>query len=205
MISATTRTEYCSSIIILNVKQKTGNLTINKKDSITNINLTSPAGFKIKTSKGKWLVGTNGTYNYNNSNVASATIYKTNNKGTLSLNNLLFDTYEIYEVIAPNGYDLSKQNGYDEINNWVYCGKVTIGGTNSNATISIKNDCIISISGYVWLDIVPESKLTDTNGLWDTNEERISGVTVRLMKKEIHQHKWQQQPLEMMEVTYLKI
>ena len=183
LISATTRTEYCGSTIILNVKQKTGNLTINKKDSITKNNITSPAGFKIKTSKGKWLVGTDGTYNYNNSNVALATIYKTDNKGTLSLKNLLYDIYEIYEVTAPNGYDLSKQSGYDKTNKWLNCGKVTISGTNSNATISIKNDCIISISGYVWLDIVPESKLTDTNGLWDTNEERISGVTVRLMKK----------------------
>ena len=183
LISATTRTEYCGSTIILNVKQKTRNLTINKKDSITNNNITSPAEFKIKTSKGKWLTGTSGSYNYENSDVSLATKYRTNANGVLELKDLLVDTYEIFEVASPNGYDIQKQNGYDKTNNWINCGKVDLNVTNSNVTISIKNDLIISISGYVWKDLVPESKLTDTNNLWDTNEERISGVTVRLMKK----------------------
>ena len=182
LIAVDTSTEKANSNIIIKTKLKAGELTINKKDSITNNNIASPAEFKIRTSKGNWLIGTNGTYNYNNSNVASATVYNTSG-GTITLRNLLYDTYEIFEVTSPNGYDIEKQNGYDKVNNWINCGKVNLNGTNNNVTISIKNDLIISISGYVWKDIVPESKLTDTNNLWDTNEERVSGVTVRLMKK----------------------
>ena len=182
LIAVDTSTEKANSNIIIKTKLKAGELTINKKDSITNNNIASPAEFKIRTSKGNWLIGTNGTYNYNNSNVASATVYNTSG-GTITLRNLLYDTYEIFEVTSPNGYDIEKQNGYDKVNNWINCGKVNLNGTNNNVTISIKNDLIISISGYVWKDLVPESKLTDTNNLWDTNEERISGVTVRLMKK----------------------
>ena len=184
LISATTRTEYCGSTIILNVKQRTGNLTISKKDSKTGNNIISSAGFKIKTSKGKWLIGTNGTYNYNNSNVASATIYKTDNKGTLSLKNLLYDTYEIYEVTAPNGYILSRQIGYDKNNNWVNCGKVTISGTNGNVTKSINNDLIISISGHVWEEGIPDKgSYEDYDSIYSEVDKHLEGIKVRLKNK----------------------
>ena len=182
LISVTDRTEYCGATIILNVKLKTGELNINKKDSITNNIITSPAEFIIKTSKGKWLSGTNGTYNYDNSNVASATVYKTNN-GEISLKNLLFDTYEIFEVTAPNGYLLSKQDGYDSTNNWVNCGKFTLNG--EKVTVDIKNDLILSITGYVWTEGRPDKP--DDNA-YDSeytkgSDHSVRNVTVKLFKK----------------------
>lgn len=180
LISATTRTEDCSAILLINIERKNGDLTIKKKDSITSDNITSPAEFKIRTSNGNWLTGTDGSYNYDNSDVSLATTYKTNENGILELKNLIYDTYEIYEVKSPDGYILSKQNGYDETNDWVNCGHVIVNG---ETEVEIKNDLIISISGYVWKDLIPDSKITDTNNLWDTNEEKIPEVIVRLMKK----------------------
>ena len=184
LVTVDTSTEMANSIIIIKAKLKTRDLIINKKDSITNNNITSPAEFKIKTSKGKWLTGTSGSYNYENSDVSLATKYRTNANGVLELKDLLVDTYEIFEVASPNGYDIQKQNGYDKTNNWINCGKVDLNVTNSNVTISIKNDLIISISGRVWEEKIPnKGSFEDYDSKYLEVDDPLPGIKVRLKNK----------------------
>ena len=201
-----------SSIITVNYSNvRKGTLYIYKRDRETKQGILG-AGFKIRTGTNTWLSGTKAPYNYNASYEDATTYvinrgfyqnneykeYDTNDTvkaydninrpeygNGIKIMGLNDGTYYIYEVLAPTGYILDKQDGYDKDNNYVYVGNRTISSTNGRYydAISVPNSKKISISGYVWLDIVPESKLTDTNGLWDTNEERISGVIVRLMKK----------------------
>lgn len=115
-------------------------------------------------------------------------------KNVLKISGLKSGVYHVYETKSPTSnpidkYKLELQNGYDREKGYVdtgfeaKIGKDTSDGYSWEQVLGISNIQIISISGYVWKDLVPESKLTDTNNLWDTNEERISGVTVRLMKK----------------------
>lgn len=183
LITATTKKEICNSIVIIKVKPRVGDLTINKKDSLTNNNITSPAEFKIKTSKGKWLKGTKGSYNYNNSDYASATVYKTDNKGVLKLEDLLFDTYQIYEITAPNGYKISKQTGYNNTNNYVDCGSIKLDG---NKEKNISNDLIMSIAGYVWTEGKPDKPTDESyDSLYYSGiDHKVSNVTVKLMRKD---------------------
>ena len=115
-------------------------------------------------------------------------------KNVLKISGLKNGVYHVYETKSPTAnpiekYKLELQKGYNKTLKCVDTGfEAKIGKNTSNGysweqVLGISNIQIISISGYVWKDLVPESKLTDTNNLWDTNEERISGVTVRLMKK----------------------
>ena len=102
MVDTSTSSSHASA----SVKIKTyGSLTLNKIDADTGEKLD--AGFKIQTSKGGWLKGSKGSYTYNASE-DDATIYRSG-----KLEELDFDTYNVYEVEAPAGYDLSAQVGYD--------------------------------------------------------------------------------------------
>ncbi len=165
-----------------------GTLTIQKTDDYDkSINLQ--AGIRIKTSKG-WLQNLKPPYIYNAKWGAKDTLYYTYDEGKREFKDLEYGTYHIYEVRAPSGYDLTKQKNYykgkdgnDDVE-WVDLGTVTINKNNSNVTFTATNTKVISISGYVWVDTVNgDSKLVDSNNLWDENENRVAGVTVRLMKK----------------------
>ena len=153
-----------------------GSLTINKTDKDTGKSIA--AGFKIQTSAGKWLSGTNGSYNYNNT-FAKAQTYTS----SVTLKDLKFDTYKIYEVKAPNGYDLSVQSGYDKNNKWVYFGTATLNSNNVKVTKKYTNMQKISIKGYVWID--EKAPKDDTyNSLYDSARElKVAGVTVKLINK----------------------
>ena len=156
-----------------------GSLTLNKIDKDTGEELN--AGFKIKTSKG-WLVGNKGNYSYT-FNVNVATVY---NSGKIE--ELDFDTYSIYEVKAPDGYDITAQKNYDEKNKWVPVKTVNLEpeSDDTNVVVTVSNEKIISISGYVWVD-VPETKQNDMNSRYDSNEKRLSGIPVRLIDKSTKQ------------------
>lgn len=115
-------------------------------------------------------------------------------KNVLKISCLKSGVYHVYETKSPTAnpiekYKLELQKGYNKTLKCVdtgfeaKIGKDTSDGYSWEQVLGISNIQIISISGYVWKDLIPESKLTETNNLWDTNEERISGVTVRLMKK----------------------
>ena len=165
--------------------QSTGSLTINKTDADTGKSLS--AGFKIQTSAGKWLSGKNGAYNYTNS-FANAETYPS----PVTLKDIKFDTYKIYEVKAPEGYDITAQKGYGDIKGeknqkGVLCGTVKVDGNNIKVTKSFTNKYTqkISIKGYVWVDL-PSTKERGNDNLYDTDLEgkaRIEGVTVKLIKK----------------------
>ena len=103
-------------------KTPTGDLTINKTDS-KDKNVKLNAGFKIYVEtdgqKG-WLSGegtTKSPYKYNNK-VGNAKVYSTNN-GTITLKNLQYGKYTVYEVKEPDGYKKSDQANYDTKNKWV--------------------------------------------------------------------------------------
>ncbi len=158
-------------------KKTVGNLTIRKVDRDTKKEIS--AGFKIKTSEG-WLSGKNGAYNYKNS-FKNAQVYPS----TITLKNLKYGTYRVYEVTPPNGYDLSAQQGYDKKNNWVDFGTAVINSKNTNVTKQYNNQQKISIKGYVWID--QKTVKSDTyNSLYDPSLEaksRVAGVKVRLKDK----------------------
>ena len=78
--STSTSKPATANINVAEVPKKLGQLIINKVDKDTGKALS--AGFKIQTSSGKWLKGTNGSYTYNNT-FANATKYKAS---TISLN-----------------------------------------------------------------------------------------------------------------------
>lgn len=178
LMSVKTSTKTTDASVTIKVKSL-GSLNISKIDAETNQKLN--AGFKVKTSKG-WLNGSNGKYTYNAS-FESATKYNTTN-GICTLADLEFGKYEIYEVEAPEGYDLSKQTGYDKNNKWVKAGTVTISAKNENVTVTHSNAKKISISGYVWID-EPRTKAAIYDNLYndDTPEQRVQNVIVRLVNK----------------------
>ena len=156
-------------------KDIAGELTINKIDSDTKKALS--AGFKIQTSDGKWLSGSNGAYTYTNS-FANAKVYTS----PVNLKDLKLDTYKVYEVKAPEGYDLTAQTGYDKTNNWVYFGTATLNGSNKIVEKTYSNMQKISIKGYVWIDTQP-NKDGPFNSKYDSRESKVAGVTVKLVKK----------------------
>lgn len=175
LIAAKTKTtQLVPKSASVNIKTY-GSLTLKKIDKDTGEELN--AGFKIKTSKG-WLVGNKGNYSYT-FNVNVATVY---NSGKIE--DLDFDTYSIYEVKAPDGYDITAQNNYDEKNKWVPVKTVNLEPKSdyTNVAVTVSNEKVISISGYVWVD-VPETKKNDTNSRYDSYEKKISGIPVRLIDK----------------------
>ena len=158
-----------------------GNLTINKIDKNTGEKL-SGAKFKIKTSEGWLHLKEDGSYSYK----YELPTYATKFEGNKEIKNLKFGNYSIYEVEAPEGYDLADQEGYDAKNKWVYFGDATINAKTPNVQKTIPNgkeDTKISIKGYVWID-VPRTKGNDTDGVYnDGSETRVEGVKVRLISK----------------------
>lgn len=158
------------------VETPKGELTINKVDINTNQALV--AGFKIQTSAGKWLSGSNGSYKYNNT-FAKAQTYNS----SVTLKGLKYDTYKIYEVKAPSGYDLADQAGYDKTNKWVYFGTAKINASSTKVTKKYTNVQKMSLKGYVWID-TQATKDGAFNSLYDSSREaRVSGVTVKLINK----------------------
>lgn len=159
-----------------------GSITINKQD-VDSKKALNGAQFKLKSPTKGWITGEANaiTHGYTN-NVKQAGVFTAAN-GTIKVSNLVFDTYEIYETKAPDGYILSEQTGYS--NGMVKLGRRTISPTSQNAaniSATFTNVKYISIKGYVWID-VPNTKSNTYNSLYDNGETRVSGVKVRLMSK----------------------
>ena len=178
--------------VTINIKPYT-NLIITKKDKDTGAELNG-AKFKIRTvsygdkvgatSGGTmtWLAGAEGSYQYDR-NVNGAKEYDANT----TIKDLEFGTYEIYEVKAPDGYDLTQQVGnngdvYDSTKKWVRIGKVELTGSTETVTVPVINEKSISIEGYVWVD-QPGTKANDYNSIYDNGESRVAGVAVELVEK----------------------
>lgn len=112
-----------------------------------------------------------------------ATEFVTDSNGVIEIKNLKTGTYDIYETVAPEGYDITKQERYDEAHNWVYLGRQIINENNKNPTVVYNNTKIAQLSGKVWIDKEDSEKGEQRDNLYgsDTNDELLNGITVNLI------------------------
>lgn len=128
---------------------------------------------KGKYIENKWLMSNDkGTYDYvdlthdkyltGEDDPSKAGIFETDKNGKIEIKGIVNGTYEIYEVKAPKGYDITKQEGYDPEKQWVNCGKVNISTTENKVTYKILNKKIITkLEGFVWIDGQPKGDKYD--------------------------------------------
>ena len=119
---------------------------------------------KGKYIENKWLMSNDkGTYDYvdlthdkyltGEDDPSKAGIFETDENGKIEIKGIVNGTYEIYEVKAPKGYDITKQKGYDPEKQWVNCGEVNISTKENKVTYKILNKKIITkLEGFVWID-----------------------------------------------------
>ena len=157
----------------LKVEYATGNLKILKVDADHKDIVLSGAEFIIKKEGTEnWIIkNSDGTYNYNGKyeDIVNnkAGVYTTNAKGIAEIKRLKYDTYHIYEIKAPDGYNIEKQDKYDKDKKWIDIGTVTLGGKDTNATYTVTNKKIVDkLEGNVWIDN-PDRKLNGYNGIYD--------------------------------------
>ncbi len=120
----------------------------------------------------------------------AAKTFGADGNGEITIPNVEFATYRIYEIKAPVGYDITKQDGYNATyEGWVTCSpdvvvskESTEAGTNE-IRISLSNKKIISLKGKVWLDNidVKDQSYSDQNDYYH-NESQLfkDGLTVEL-------------------------
>ena len=128
---------------------------------------------KGKYIENKWLMSNDkGTYDYvdlthdkyltGEDDPSKAGIFETDENGKIEIKGIVNGTYEIYEVKAPKGYDITKQEGYDPEKQWVNSGKVNISTTENKVTYKILNKKIITkLEGFVWIDGQPKGDKYD--------------------------------------------
>lgn len=121
----------------------------------------------------KWLMSNDkGTYDYvdlthdkyltGEDDPSKAGIFETDENGKIEIKGIVNGTYEIYEVKAPKGYDITKQDKYDPEKQWVNCGEVNISTKENKVTYKILNKKIITkLEGFVWIDGQPKGDKYD--------------------------------------------
>lgn len=93
---------------------------------------------------------------------SKAGIFETDENGKIEIKGIVNGTYEIYEVKAPKGYDITKQDKYDPEKQWVNCGEVNISTKENKVTYKILNKKIITkLEGFVWIDGQPKGDKYD--------------------------------------------
>lgn len=186
----------------MGVEYSTGNLKILKVDNNHKDIVLSGAEFVIrKEGTENWIIkNSDGTYNYNGKyeDVVNnkAGVYTTNEQGIAEIDKLEYGTYHIYEIKAPDGYNIEKQDKYDKDNKWIDLGAVTLGGNNTNVTYTVTNKKVVDkLEGNVWIDN-PDKKTNGYNNIydekdWTIQDEKISkdllfkdGMTVYLKDKD---------------------
>ena len=164
------------------------NLQIVKKDKTNGLELTG-GKFKLyailKDGKKGWVSGDiNGTKTYgeNASEYPSAT----------KIEKLKPGTYYLYETEAPEGYDITKQDGYhqageaseDLTGDWVYLGKQDMLSYPSGGVFkfeALNKKIVNELEGNVWLD-EPDTKQNETDNIYKSDSKDIlkEGITVNL-------------------------
>ena len=157
---------------VFDTTNRLGSIKVTKKDAVNKNTITEVTKFRVENKSKGWLKGTKGSYTFVSIN-DNPDLYETNDD-VLYLNGLPAGEYIIQEVEAPTGYDLSVQTDTKVT--------LTINKANPNPSGEIKNLKYISVKGYVWKD-VQAGKNSNSNSLYDTDETKIAGVTVRLRKK----------------------
>ena len=197
LILVETKKEYNEDEINITVKsKKEGSIKIIKKDTSSGETLNG-AKFKIFTQmvnegsekeKNYWLAVDNATDSYiYTSNYENATEFTSGENGEITINNLKEKiSYKIYEIKAPEGYELKEQDGYNEKNDWVWCNQKVYNITSNNiVSITVENTKQepINIQGYVWIE-KPGSKTNEYNDILDNGEDIITDkVTITLRDK----------------------
>ncbi len=164
-------------------------MKIIKKDATKGIELTG-GKFKLyavlKNGTKGWVSGkatATKTYGEKASEYASSTI----------IENLKYGTYYVYETKAPEGYDITKQDGYHKAaegsssltGDWAYLGSQKLnvdapddGVFKYNAT---NKKIINGLEGKVWIDN-PDTKSNPTDNVYksNSNDKLKEGITVNL-------------------------
>ena len=170
---------------VLNLRTS-GDLQITKVDDKYNDLKLQGAEFKLKlissqyVGKSELWIGNDSSYekiengniyNYYNATsdeylvntVEQATKFTTDANGVINIKKIINGTYEIYETKAPNGYDITKQDGYDGTTGMVYKGTVTISTDDNVVYYQVTNKKIVEkLSGMVWEDKIPSNKASNT-------------------------------------------
>lgn len=154
-----------------------GNLKVIKVDQDNNVVKLQGVGFKIQNKgMGKYVhQESDGTITYVDE--ANATEFVTDENGEFTINNLIIGTYIAYETKNPNV-------GYEIVND----GKTTSVTVDKTAELQIPNKkTTVNLSGFVWKDKI-DGKQSVRNDLYkndeyDTNDELMSNVTVKLIDK----------------------
>ena len=188
-----------------------GDLTIIKKDATYKNDLGANddiylEGAKVKlygkvakdgkTGWVKKVTLSNGKTKYDVGSFNEADEFTTDKDGKVTIDHLRYGTYYVYETKAPNGYDITKQDGYHKQNqgsqdlgngDWAYLGTTTINyELGDNITYEVGNyKYIDSIKGKVWVD-KRDTKLNNYDHLYtQSNEDKLlDGVKVRLINKD---------------------
>lgn len=172
--------------------RSSGDLTIVKQDYTYNDLKLEGAEFKLQLVKGeyignqnKWIVNQqNGSYNYVDVNhdkylsekITKAGTFVTDKEGKISLTGIVNGTYKVYETKMPDGYDITKQDGYEQDdvskeNHWVYCGETTVSTADNKVEYKLDNKKIVtSLEGDVWVD-KPSTKENKLNNIYDSQAE----------------------------------
>ncbi len=180
-------------------QRSVGDLKLIKKDSVKDEVSLAGAKFKLYSITEKAWVTFNGTKcEYNkNSTADQAMEVTTGEDGTVTIQNLHFADYKIYETAAPTGYDITKQIGYGadpEHPNWVLIKDPN--NTNKDLTITISKDqgrdapyevtiknkkVIAALEGFVWKDL-SNLKNTTTDEVYTEGsyDELLGGIPVEL-------------------------
>ena len=156
-----------------------GDLKIIKADETHKDLLLKGAKFKIYCKDKGWLIkNSDNTYKYDG-DIKSATEFVSNDKGEVQIKCLKFGSYYVYETATPEGYDITKQDGYEnkngkdpysfsKDNKWVYLGEAKLDSSNNTVKYTYTNKKIVArLEGRVWLDN-PAGKLNSYNDTDDT-------------------------------------
>mgnify|MGYP004496598329 FL=1 len=164
-------------------------LKIVKKDATKDLELQG-GGFKI------YAVLKNGTKGWVSGDVAGTKTYgetATEYTSSTVIEKLKYGTYYIYETKGPEGYDLTKQDGYHKeaegssslTGDWVYLGSQELNVDSPDDEIfkfNATNKKIISgLEGKVWVD-EPDQKLNTRDNIYkeNTNDKLKEGIKVNL-------------------------
>ena len=169
-------------------ERTSGNLVIIKADDTHSDIKLQGAKFKIYCKDKGWLIqNSNGTYKYDG-DIKSATEFTSNEKGEVQIKCVKFGTYYAYETVTPEGYDITKQDGYEnnngkdpysysKDNKWVYLGELKIDSSNNTAKYTLTNKKIVNLEGKVWVDN-PDRKDNGYNNIYDDKDWAIQEVRI---------------------------
>ena len=153
-----------------------GELKIVKKDKITGQEING-GQFKLYATlndgtKGIVSGDAAGTKSYGSVSVEQATKYPSQTV----IKNLKYGTYDIWESVAPEGYDITKQKGYNETYKMAFLGQVVVSG-NQQYTFSADNGQVVEIEGDVWSN-KPETKVNTIESKRVESSKLLEGITV---------------------------